>query len=77
MGLARASRGPGAQRSPLCGSGRQPVGGLASAAGKVLLCQTTVHAAPLSVNDVGFAVLPVCVAWNPMLTDAPGAMPGL
>jgi hypothetical protein len=33
-----------------------------------------VQAAPLRANELGLAVLPVCVAWKPMLTEAPGAM---
>ena len=33
-----------------------------------------VPAAPVSVNAAGLAVLPVWVAWKPMLTDAPGAI---
>jgi hypothetical protein len=31
-----------------------------------------VQAAPLRVNDPGLSVLPVWLAWNPMLVDAPG-----
>jgi hypothetical protein len=29
--------------------------------------------APLRVNDDGAAALPVCVAWNPIVVEAPGA----
>ena len=39
--------------------------------------QAMVHAAPLSVNAVGVAVLPVWLAWKPTLTDAFGAMAAL
>jgi hypothetical protein len=35
--------------------------------------QPTVQALPLRVNALGAAALPVWVAWNPMLVDAPGA----
>ena len=35
------------------------------------------QAAPLRVNVLGAAVLPVWVAWNPMVTAAPGAMVAL
>jgi hypothetical protein len=40
-------------------------------------CQATVQAAPLRVNALGAAVLPVCVAWKPKLTDALGAIAAL
>lgn len=36
--------------------------------------QATAQAAPLRVNEAGFAVLPVWVAWKPMSTEAFGAM---
>src|SRR5690242_13946572 len=37
------------------------------------LLQAAVQDAPLRVNAVGAAVLPVWLAWNPMLVDAAGA----
>ncbi len=36
--------------------------------------QATLQAAPLRVNEAGLPVLPVWLAWKPMLTDPPGAM---
>lgn len=33
----------------------------------------TAHSLPFSVKAVGFAGLPVCVAWKPMLVEAPAA----
>ena len=41
---------------------------------ELVVGQTLVQAAPLRVNEVGLAVLPVWVAWKPMLTDPPAAM---
>ncbi len=32
-------------------------------------CQATVQEAPLRVNAVGLAALPVCVAWKPMVIE--------
>lgn len=39
--------------------------------------QATVQAAPLRANEVGSPVLPVWLAWKPMLIDAPAAIPAL
>lgn len=39
--------------------------------------QVTVQDVPLRVKAVGSAVLPVCVAWKPMFTEAFGAIAGL
>ena len=36
--------------------------------------QATAQAVPLSVNAVGLAVLPVCVAWNPKPVEPPGVI---
>ncbi|GAB3838964.1 hypothetical protein GCM10029963_05640 [Micromonospora andamanensis] len=37
-------------------------------------CQATVQAAPLRVNEPGLAVLPVWVAWKPIVSDPLGGM---
>jgi hypothetical protein len=37
------------------------------------ICHVVVQAVPLRAKDAGLAVLPVWVAWKPMLVDAPGA----
>jgi len=39
--------------------------------------QAEVQAVPLRLKADGLAVLPVWVAWKPMLTDAPAAMTAL
>src|SRR5688500_17691154 len=42
------------------------------------LCQEEMaQVLPLRENEAGAEVLPVCVAWKPMLIDALGAMSGL
>ena len=39
--------------------------------------QPVVQALPLKVNAVGVPLLPVCVAWKPMVVEAPGAIVAL
>ncbi len=45
--------------------------------GAVSRRQTTVQAAPLSVNAGGRPALPVCVAWKPIVVDAPAGSTAL
>jgi hypothetical protein len=52
-----------------------PPGGGPGVPGKA--CQALAQVAPLRVYAVGAPLLPVWVAWNPKLTDAPGATTAL
>jgi len=50
-----------------------PPPGPSPGGGEVGRRQAMVQVAPLTVNAVGAAVLPVWVAWNPMVVEPPGA----
>jgi len=70
---------PGSHRPARWSQGRCRDGGLATAPAPPLrrvrsgVAAGQLQVVPFRVNDDGAAVLPVWLAWKPMLVDAPGA----